>query len=69
MTLDVYLCVCVCLCLCVYLCVYVCVCVCRLPLPQLLAAEQQAAAALGACTELCCSLLEFSPHTRGRCIR
>jgi hypothetical protein len=29
---------------------------------------QQEAAALGACTELCCSLLEFSPHTRGTCI-
>ena len=26
---------------------------------------QQAAAALGACSELCCSLLEFSPHARG----
>jgi hypothetical protein len=30
---------------------------------------QQAAAALGACAELCCSLLGFSPHARGTCIR
>ena len=25
-------------------------------------------ACLGACAELCCSLLEFSPHARGTCI-
>jgi len=29
---------------------------------------QQVATALGACAELCCSLLEFSPHDRGTCI-
>jgi hypothetical protein len=30
---------------------------------------QQTAAALGACAELCCSLLGFSPHTRGTYLR
>jgi hypothetical protein len=30
---------------------------------------QQSAAALGAYAELCCSLLGFSPHCRGTCLR